>query len=71
VIRYVVQLETLNATWIDAYRGVYSDKARAIRGARAQRKKDQHSTNPKMWPLAVRVVKRAEEVLEVFGTFVS
>ena len=71
MIRYVVQLETLNATWIDAYRGVYSDKDKAIRSARARQKKNQHSTNPKMWPLAVRVVKRAEEVLEVFGTFVS
>lgn len=30
MIRYVVQLETLNATWIDAYRGIYSDKDKAI-----------------------------------------
>jgi hypothetical protein len=71
MIRYVVQLETTKGTWVDAFRGVYSDKAKAIRGARAQRKKNQHSTNPKMWPLSVRVVKRTEEVLEVFGTFVS
>lgn len=71
MIRYVVQLETLNATWIDAYRGIYSDKDKAIRSARARRKKNQHSTNPRMWPLSVRVIRRVDEVLEVFGTVMS